>query len=263
MCTQSHLTNLCYLRSTDISVQGRVGTLTATTFDRDQVRISCPTLHKHQSFYITIYLPFLSSVAMDLNQLACIMNRTKISVLNKTRLLSLQIINVRSIKLQRQCVDIELGIICIYLVRVGRDGHGSVCWGPEVLREWGMDKDYCGVRGEGRFQDRSLPQGGGAAERSPQSLHQRHLGRTTNQRIQTNIHNIHVGTCAELWSYLPCHNHHPPCLCPQQAESSWRKWECFHRSAPHSSRPPDFWSTLGSSGGCQSVYQEPAIHKKM
>lgn len=124
------------------------------------------------------------------------MNRTKISVLNKTTLFSLQIINVRSIKLQRQWIDIELGVICIYLVRVGRAVHDSACWGPEVLREWGMDKDYCGVRGEGRFQGRSLLQGVGAAERSPRSLHQHHLGQTTNQRIQMIIHNIHNGMCA-------------------------------------------------------------------
>lgn len=130
---------------------------------------------------------------MDLNQLPCIMTRTKISVLNKTRLLSLLIINVRSIKLQRQCIDIELGIMCIYLVRGVRAVHDSACWGPEVLRELGMDRDYCGERGEGRFQGRSLPQGVGAAERSPRSLHRHHLGQTTNQRIQMNIHNIHIG----------------------------------------------------------------------
>lgn len=159
---------------------------------------------------------------MDLNQLPCIMNRTKISVLNKTRLLSLQIVNARSINLQCQCIGIELGIICIYLVRVGRAVHDSACWGPEVLREWGMDKDYCGVRGEGRFQDRSLPQGVGAAERSPQSLHQHHLGQTDNKPTHLNEHSEypHWYVCRVMivTLYLPCHNHHPPCLCPQQAE---------------------------------------------
>lgn len=63
---------------------------------------------------------------MNLILLPCIMNRTKISVLNKTGLCSLQISMFRfQHPYLEACTltDFELGIICIYLVTVGRAVH--------------------------------------------------------------------------------------------------------------------------------------------
>lgn len=45
--------------------------------------------------------------------------------------------------------------------------------------------------------------------------------------------------CLAAILHLPCRNHHHPRLYLQQAGWSWQMWECFHRSSPHSSLPPD------------------------
>lgn len=64
ICLKSNIFILLFVSNRDLLKHRGVETLTASTFYRDQVTISCPRLHKHQ-FLIHYNLPEISLLSDD------------------------------------------------------------------------------------------------------------------------------------------------------------------------------------------------------